>query len=208
MVPPSPLPLSAQIAALAISAEQRSVTLAEVVATLHGSSYLFFVALLALPFCSPIPLFGLSTPFGLAISLIGLRLMVGEKPLLPKKLMHREIPPGHFAKVLSGVSKLLARMERVLRIQMTFLTDSWVLHRLYGFIILTCGLLLMLPLPIPFTNGFPAWTILMVSLGWAARDGLFTLVGLISYVATLLFFVILSMGGLEIMHRALDWLAK
>ena len=50
--------------------EVETVTLREVIGILHGRGYVLLVMLLALPFCTPIPLPGLSTPLGLVIALI------------------------------------------------------------------------------------------------------------------------------------------
>ncbi|MEO7599781.1 MAG: exopolysaccharide biosynthesis protein, partial [Opitutus sp.] len=67
--------------------EVETVTLREVMAVLHGRGYVLFVMLLALPFSTPIPIPGLSTPFGLVIALIGVRLALGQKPWLPARLL-------------------------------------------------------------------------------------------------------------------------
>ena len=61
-----PRKLSEELAELRMRAGERAVTLREVLYVLGGRGYLLLVLLLALPFITPIPLPGLSTPFGLA----------------------------------------------------------------------------------------------------------------------------------------------
>ena len=62
--------LSEELDLLRARAGERAVTLREVIYVLGGRAYLLLVLLLALPFITPIPIPGLSTPFGLAIALI------------------------------------------------------------------------------------------------------------------------------------------
>ena len=64
----APRHLSEEIALLAARSAARALTLREVIFTLRGRAYLLLVILLTLPFLTPIPLPGLSTPFGLAIA--------------------------------------------------------------------------------------------------------------------------------------------
>src|SRR5262245_40843190 len=84
---------------LSVALAERAVTLREVLVALQGRAYLLLVLLLALPFITPIPLPGLSTPFGLAIALVAARLAAGQRPWLPKKLQRKELPPGFFGRV-------------------------------------------------------------------------------------------------------------
>src|SRR5688572_13594976 len=83
-----PRRLSEELAALVEAFAERSVTLQEVLEVLHGRAYTLLLFFLALPFCTPIPLPGVSTPFGIVIALIGFRLSLGQKPWLPKKLLN------------------------------------------------------------------------------------------------------------------------
>src|SRR5215218_2291622 len=77
--------LSEEFALILKEFEVETVTLREVLGLLHGRGYVLFVMLLSLPFCQPIPLPGLSTPLGLIIALIGVRLALGRKPWLPAR---------------------------------------------------------------------------------------------------------------------------
>jgi hypothetical protein len=60
-----------------------------------------------------------------------------------------------------------------------------------------------LPLPIPFTNLFPAYTILFLAIGLLESDGLFILIGYSLTTATTAFFV--SIAG-TIWQLASHWL--
>ena len=69
----------------------------------------------SLPFSTPIPLPGLSTPFGFIIALIGARLSLGQKPWLPQRLLDTRLPPKLFAKVFGAARALLKGFEYFLR---------------------------------------------------------------------------------------------
>lgn len=91
-----PPPLSSDLAALRLSSAGRSMTVDELQAALKGRGVAMLLLLLALPFCL-VPVPGLSTPFGLAVLLIGIRIMFRQKPWLPKFIRQRRIsaPPPH-----------------------------------------------------------------------------------------------------------------
>ena len=62
--------------------EGKSLSLAELKQALKGRGSAMLLVLLALPFCF-VAIPGLFTPFGIAISLIGARLLIGREPWLP-----------------------------------------------------------------------------------------------------------------------------
>jgi len=194
---PRAQPLSAELDSLTEAFAERSVTLREVLAVLHGRAHTFFLLILALPFCTPIPLPGVSTPFGLIIALIGFRLSLGQKPWFPNRLLNTRLPPRFFKIFFSGARRVVRGMERLLKPRWTFLLDLNVLHHLYGLVIFSCGLFLLLPLPIPFSNGLPALTVVLIAAATLERDGYFVIAGLSMFLFTLSFFAMLLWGGAE-----------
>jgi hypothetical protein len=203
---PKPRKLSEELADLRARAGERAVTLREVLYTLGGRGYLLLVLLLALPFITPIPLPGLSTPFGLAIALIALRLSLGQRPLLSKNLQRKELPAGFIGKVFLLAEKVLRFFEKFLRPRLTYLTDTPLLAQLHAVLMLLAALTLLLPLPIPFTNSFPAWTILLVAAGLLERDGFFILAGYVVFAAGVLYFVFLGEAATALVQQLMQWL--
>jgi len=112
---PPPRKLSIELAELHARAGERAVTLREVIFVLRQRAYMLLIVLLALPFIQPIPLPGLSTPLGIAITLIALRLSLGQRPWLPKRIQRTKLPAGFFGKVLAVTARLLRFLESVLR---------------------------------------------------------------------------------------------
>lgn len=203
---PPPPKLSVELARLRDQAAERAVTLREVIYTLQGRAYLLLVLLLALPFITPLPLPGLSTPFGLAILLIAARLSLGQKPWLSMKLQRKELPAGFLRKLFAVAERVLRFLEKFLRPRLTFVTDTPLLAQLHAVLMLAAALALLLPLPIPFTNSFPAWTILLLAAGLLERDGLFILAGYVVFAAGVLYFVFLGEATATLVHELVQWL--
>lgn len=201
-----PRKLSEELAQLQAGTTERVMTLREVIYALRGRAYLLLVLLLALPFITPIPLPGLSTPFGLAIALIALRLMLGQRPWLPKKLQRKELPAGFFGRLFSVAARVLRFLEKFLRPRLVFLTNTALLNQLHAVLMLVAALALLLPLPIPFTNSFPAWTILLLAAGLLESDGLAVLLGYLVFAAGVLYFVLLGEATAGLVQNALEWL--
>jgi hypothetical protein len=206
--PITPRKLSEELAGLRASAGERPITLREVIQTLGGRAYMLLVLLLAIPFISPIPLPGLSTPFGLAIALIAFRLSLGQRPWLSKKLQRKELPAGFIGKVFAVSEKLLRFFEKLLRPRLTFLTDTPLLVQLHAVLMLIAALALLLPLPIPFSNSIPAWSILLLAAGLLERDGFFILAGYGVFVAGVFFFIFLGEAATELVQSLLKWVRR
>ena len=200
IVPPDPLrprKLSDEFAMILKEFEVETVTLREVMSLLHGRGYVLLVMLLALPFCTPVPLPGLSTPFGLIITIIGVRLACGAKPWLPARLLDTRLPPEIFAKVFALTRKIVLAFERLLRPRLLGVTATARLEQMHAMPIVICALMLLLPLPIPFSNVVPAWGIMLIAGGLLERDGAFIIAGYVAALFTVAFFVAIGFFGIE-----------
>jgi hypothetical protein len=201
-----PRRLSEELALILREFEVETVTLREVIGLLHGRGYVLLVILLALPFVTPVPLPGLSTPFGLIIAIIGVRLAMGAKPWLPARLLNTRLPPTVFGKVLALTRKIVLGFERLLRPRMLWVTGSARLLQAHAVPIVICASLLLLPLPIPLSNIFPAAAILLIAGGLLERDGGFILAGYIATLVTIAFFVAIAVFGVGAVDFLWRWL--
>jgi hypothetical protein len=200
-----PRKLSEELAMILREFEVETVTLREVLGLLHGRGYVLLVMLLALPFCTPVPLPGLSTPFGLIITIIGARLALGAKPWLPSKLLDTRLPPVVFAKVFAFTRKIILAFERLLRPRMLWVTATARREQLHGVPIVVCALMLLLPLPVPFSNIIPAWGILLIAGGLLERDGGFIIAGYVASLITIAFFAAIAIFGVEAVDFIWNW---
>lgn len=194
--------ISTLLRALVAELEARPITFAEVVTALGPWSHTLTLTLLSLPFLTPLPLPGLSTPFGLGIALIAWQL-ARQRPLwLPRRLTTRPIPAGFFSKVLRLTAWMLAWLERFMRPRWPALTETGRLRALHALVIALAALVLLLPLPIPLTNTFPAWVVLLMANGLANRDGLGVTLAYGVFFAGLGYFAFLG----EATRLAVQWM--
>jgi len=203
---PPPRKLSEELVALHARAGERAVTLREVIYTLGRRAYLLLIILLVLPFVQPVPLPGLSTPLGLAIMLIALRLSLGQRPWLPVKIQRIKLPAGFFGKIMSFTERLIRYLEAVLRPRWAWLTGTPLLNQMHAIVVLVSAMILLLPLPIPFSNVLPAWAIFLLACGLLERDGLFIFLGYVAFVIGAAYFILLGGVAHEGLERAWEWL--
>jgi len=201
-----PRRLSTEFALILKEFEVEHVTLREVMGLLHGRGFVLLIMLLALPFCTPLPLPGLSTPFGLIIAIIGARLACGAQPWLPRRLLDTRLPPAVFGKVFTLTQKIMLGFERLLRPRLLWVTASPRLEQLHAVPMVICALLLLLPLPVPFSNAIPAWGILLIAGGLLERDGGFIVAGYISSALAVAFFALIAVFGVEVTESVWKWL--
>jgi len=199
--PPAQLTFSQELQQLATLFANRPARLSEILAATQGRGFDLLLVLIALPFLTPIPLPGLSTPFGLVVLLIGTRLALGRRPWLPHKLLHRQLPARFVTKLLGATSRIVRWLEVLLRPRLDFLHKQWIYRRIAGTLIMLSGLLLLLPVPIPLTNTFPALTVVLLAAGAMERDGLFFLGGCAMFTVTVAYFGLLTFGGAHLLDN-------
>ena len=202
-----PRKLSEELADLRARLGAKPMTLREVIHSLRGRAYTLLVILLALPFITPIPLPGLSTPFGLAIAFIALRLALGQRPWLPMKLQRKQLPAGFFDRVFAVAGKVIALLETFLRPRLALISAPGSMLQLHALFILISALVLLLPLPIPLSNSFPAWTILLLGAGMLERDGLFILLGYLVFVLWVFYFILLGEATQHLINAIARWIS-
>lgn len=181
-----------------------SVTVRELIVVLQERAYDFLLLLLALPFLLPVPLLGLSTPFGTVIAIIAARVMLGQRPWLPAKLLDTRLPPKFFPMMLAGARRILRAFELFLRPRLLWLTAN-PLPQLHAFIIFVAAVLLLLPLP-PGTNFPPALCIVIMAAGLLERDGLFVLGGYVVFALNMVFFALFGFYGTKLFEVLWGWL--
>jgi len=155
---------------------------------------------LALPFLQPIPLPGVSTPFGLAVALIGILMALGRPPWLPQRWQERALPTRLVVRIVRTGQHVMARAERFIRPRGQWLHRHPWARAIAGIVLAVSGLELALPLPILFTNTLPALVIATTSVGMLEEDGLLIVIGGVVFVLGLAVFgaiAILPLVGLR-----------
>lgn len=162
------------------------LTLHTIFKILSGKGKPLILIFLSLPFCVPIHIPGLSTPFGLVIMFIALRIAFGKRVWLPQMILKRKVSSHFLKKVIDKSTWVLIRLKRIVHPRFSWVCDHPLSHRIHGLCLAALGFFLSLPLPIPLTNLMAAWPILLVSIGLLEEDGLMIFIG---YAIFILFFL-------------------
>src|SRR5690606_31835881 len=96
--------------------------------------------------------------------------------------------------------------ERLLRPRLLWVTCSPRRQQLHGVPIVICALMLLLPLPVPFSNVVPAWGVMLVAGGLLERDGGFILAGYVAAMVTIVFFGLIAIFGVEAVDFVWRWM--
>jgi hypothetical protein len=167
-----------------------SITVGELVDKAAHSGFGFLVAVLSLV---AIPFFGLSTPFGLAIALVGFQLLIGRtRPWLPRRARTRPLKMTMLDRILSMVNRRMRWLAASTRRRW----QPLVTPRLVGFGIVLLGLGLALPLPIPGSNLIFIVPLLVYAIGLLEGDGLWIVV---AHLATLVDLALLVIFGATVL---------
>lgn len=150
------------------------------------------LVVMVLPFTTPVPTMGLSAPFGLGAAAIGLGLALGRSPRLPRRVREARVPPLLTAGMTRAGEALVGRLEHWVRPRLSGLVGSVPARWATGCTIVVAGILLALPLPIPFSNALPAWTILLLAAGLLTEDGFLSLLGWTLAAVTVAAFAVLG----------------
>jgi len=177
------------------------LTVGELVDKAAEGGFGFLVGILSL---IAIPFFGLSTPFGLAIALIGVQMVFGRQaPWLPRRARARELK----MEMLDRVTTILAKRTRWIAKSTRRRWELAIRPRLIGLGIVLLSLGLALPLPIPGSNLVFLVPLFVYAVGVLERDGLWIIVG---HVATLIDLVLLLAFGrtvVAVLEKIWHWIA-
>lgn len=172
----------------------KSVPLQHIFSVMVGRGFALLILIFGMPFLLPVPLPGLSVPFGVVIALFGLRLCLAQKPWLPQFLLKTKIHYGTLSMLVDKGIWLAKKVEKVLKPRLLFLSAGEFHFRVHGVMFICMGILLALPLP-PGTNFPPALSIVLLCLGMMERDGYFILASYLVGFLTAILFALLFAGA-------------
>lgn len=184
--------LEESILLLKQSAKNSPISVRKILDILSGKGRYVILVLLSLPFCQPIQIPGFSTPFGLAIAFLGLRIAFGKQVWLPSTLLSKKISSSTMQKLTKNALWLIQKITPLVHPRLTVLCEARGMNRFNGLLMAFLGLALALPLPIPFSNLIAAWAIFLIALGLSEDDGLFILFGYLLSILTLGFFIAMA----------------
>lgn len=197
--------LAERLNLLLLEASAQPVSMRLITDTLAGKGQAALLILLVLPFCQPIQIPGFSTPFGIILIFIGLRVAFGHHTWIPKALLDKEISFNTLQKISEIAIKITDKLSFLTSTRLTYLVNTPVLHIFHGLAIALMAFFLALPLPIPFTNLLSAYPILFFGLALLEDDGLMILVAYFFVVLCLIVFASLLFFGNEFYQNYLSF---
>jgi hypothetical protein len=180
-------PLSEKLRNL-IPPDGKSVTIQELLDQAGENGILLMMILLNIPFTLPIPIPNLSTPFGIALLLLGAKLAWGIPKRLPDFIAQKSIPPSTLRSILEKCIRVAEKTEKWIKPRSETLCSTPFFKVLNLTLLMIMAFILTLPLGFPLTNLFPAITMIIIALGIMEKDGHLILLG---YLTGLLSFVYL-----------------
>lgn len=164
---------------------------------LEGRGVASLLILFSLPFCLPIQIPGFSTPFGVILALVGLRIALARRPWWPEWILERELSSKSLETLVHKTVWSVKLIQKFSHPRLFVISRNEFIHRFNGFLVFLLAVFLSLPLPIPFTNMLSAFPILLLGIGFLEEDGVFLLLGQLFSLLTFLFF-----GGLFLIGNA------
>jgi hypothetical protein len=164
------LKFSQDIEILLKRSAQQPLSIGQVLAETSERGFSLSVGLLALPFLFPMPP-GLSSILGLGCFIVAIQMAMGRRsPWLPRKVAQFHFPCQFSQQLLHNLKRFTHWLERFVRPRWRKIAENSYIWRSNGFCIAWLAILLMLP--IPFTNSFPAIAILLLAVATLEGDGL------------------------------------
>jgi hypothetical protein len=174
--------------------EKGDPTIAQIFKIFGADGHFVLIVFLILPFLQPVPLMGLSTPFGLLIGVVGVFALLRKPPLVPKRWADRRVSRKIVSRIAFAADRVLSRIGRWIHPRWSFLFSGF--FRSFNLMILILSaLLLSLPLPIPFSNAIPAWVVFLQALAHLEGDGLLVVGSYLFAIACGAYFVLLFTGA-------------
>jgi hypothetical protein len=186
---------SAVFGALARGLPAEGMTLGALLTQLGERGELMVCVASTGPFLLPLSIPGSSVPFGLLIALHGLGLLGHRAPWFPKRLLARRLTRARLGVLLAKGAQLLGRLERFIRPRLLPLTQGATVRCVNGVLLVLSGLLLMAPLPLPFSSTLPAYGALLLAAGSLERDDACVLGGYVMVLLTLGYFGMVAVLG-------------
>lgn len=173
--------------------KHKDPTLKDIVEVFATDGHYVLILFLIIPFLQPIPLFGLSTPFGILIGMVAIFAYYKKSPWIPKVWGVKRLPSKTVSMVAEGSERIFEKLSFFFRPRWkTFLRGPF--RSINTIVIVLSAFLLALPIPIPFSNAMPGWVILLQSLAHLEDDGALVLISYLQTIATLVFFFFISEG--------------
>jgi hypothetical protein len=165
------------VALLETASKAPCLSVEEILSLLSEKGRLLILVFLSIPFCQPLSIPGLSVLFGLLITIIGFRMMLGKSIRLPGFIKKKTIPSQTLKKSIHRLLKILKKLRKYIHPRLYKLCRRGVMKRVHGGAIFLLGIFLSLPIPVPISNMLAGWAVFLLGTGLLEKDGLLIIFG-------------------------------
>lgn len=157
-------------------AGDKPVRLRAVDELMRGRGIGVLMLVLSMPFIIPVTIPLLATVCGVPMIVLGARIALSGRGVIPRFALDREFTPQTMAAIAKGLRKVLRPIAFLFRprLSVMFWAVPW---RLTGVSVCLAAFLLSLPLPVPFANMIPAIGLIHFAAGLLQRDGIAICIG-------------------------------
>ncbi len=202
--------LSESLADVLSGDHPEGITIGEILDNVGEKGFGLLLVVLSLPSALPVPAAGYSTPFGIALFILGMQMLMGRRvPALPGWIRRRRIPKRLGGAMMGFAVKVTSKLERFIRPRFQWVGSRWAMA---GMSLLVLAMAALMTLPIPGTNTIPAGAIFLIGIGLTEKDGVFValalLVGVLSvgvYAVALYAVFFLGAAGIE---GGIEWVKE
>lgn len=167
------------------------ITLQDIVDIFGADGHYVLIAFLIIPFLQPIPLLGLSTPFGLLIAFISLMAYLQRPPRLPQRWASLKLSAKTVKRIAAASETAFDKATFFSHPRHPVFFKGLFRHLNMGVLVLN-AVLLALPLPIPFSNAIPAWAVAVHAIAQLEEDGIFVWISYVQTIACLGYFALIA----------------
>ncbi|MFZ3231901.1 MAG: exopolysaccharide biosynthesis protein [Pseudobdellovibrio sp.] len=175
---------------------QHDLSLQQLLDRMGEKAHAIIIVTLSLPFCTPIPVPGLSTLLGLMISIVIVSWYLRKSIWLPLKMKEYHLSGPLFSKVFGYGERYAIKIEHLLKARGHIFFNTFFARTLLFLLILASAIFLALPLP-PGTNFPPALALIALSLSILYEDVYLLLFGILiflvqAYILTYVVFFLIN----------------
>ncbi|WP_304123376.1 exopolysaccharide biosynthesis protein [Methanosphaera cuniculi] len=160
--------------------------------------------LLIAPFLIPFSIPGSSTPFGILIILLALGEIFNRRFYLPNFVGNHELSHDTVEKLFNIIIKALGYIEKIVKPRGKMVKYPKV-QKINLFMCILLSILLFLPLPIPFTDFFPAASMLLLLVSNIENDSYLMILGYVMSIVTFIYFYNMGSLGIEIILQVINY---
>jgi hypothetical protein len=179
----------------------REKTLGSLIEMFEEKSFaLLFVLLLGVP-ALPLPTGGATHVFEIVAILLALQLIAGSRRIwLPQRWRKIELAGSGQQRFLSGLMKLIRRLERLSRPRLRLLFDHRLSNIVFGLLVIGGSVAAFVAPPFTGLDTLPALGVVLLSLGVLLEDILVVIAGVLIGVAGVALEIVLggaALSGIE-----------